>query len=72
MLKQLWRRWKASLQPIELKRGSLYVIECTSPMEPGAYDELSGYLEAFQKKTGCEFLVLDHGFKIALNVPHGD
>jgi hypothetical protein len=63
------KRWFGIHPPgaIELKRGSVYVIECPSPMKGEEFEALTEYLATVTEKTECEFLVLDHGLKIAVN-----
>jgi hypothetical protein len=48
---------------IELKRGGVYVIESAEPIQD--LEGIQAYLDAFKKRTGCEFLILDAGLRIA-------
>jgi hypothetical protein len=69
-MRRLIRRWLGidqALLPIELERGKIYVIEAMEPMEPEGYRDLSDYLAGVKAKTGCEFVILDYGFKISLH-----
>lgn len=70
-----FRRWLAQIlcptvepfgQPIELRRGGLYVIESVVELNADALAGIQGYLDGFGKKTGCEFLILDAGLHVAI------
>ena len=70
LLKKLFGRDSHSavdplLLAVELKRGGIYVIEAVEEMSGEQFRELSGYLKGFHQRTGCEFLILDHPFRIA-------
>jgi hypothetical protein len=57
-------------QPIELRRGGIYVIESTEPLNGEAVKDICGYLKTFEADTGCKFLLLDAGLRIAVADTH--
>ena len=64
------RKWlgiedTAMLRPIELKRGGLYVIESARELDRETIADIEAYLALVKKRTGCEFLLLDAGLRIA-------
>jgi hypothetical protein len=68
MRKRLWdwlRRGPPGEQPIQLKRGGVYVIECAEPLDKESLSDIETYLTGVKARTGCEFLILDAGFRIA-------
>jgi hypothetical protein len=58
-------------RPIEIKRGGVYVIESAETLTADSFADISAYLKTFSEATGCEFLILDHGLKLAMTeAPH--
>lgn len=58
-------------RPIEIKRGGVYVVESDKTLTAESFADISAYLKTFSEVTGCEFLVLDHGLKLAMTeAPH--
>ena len=62
------KRWFGILPPgaIELKRGSVYVIESSIELNPDSVADIYAFLDPFTEETGCKFLLLDRGLKIAV------
>lgn len=55
----------AGPKALELKRGGVYVIEARETMDVEEFTDLEGYLKKASQQTGCQFVVLDAGFRIA-------
>ena len=58
---------KGAGEPIELKRGGVYVIESEEPLNAETIADIRVYLKTFQEETGCQFLILDAGLHVSVS-----
>lgn len=53
---------------LELKPGSVYVIECQEYRSAAALENINWYLREFGRKHNIKFLVLERGLKVSREV----